>query len=264
MRVRMCSRRHRSLRSATPLRVIDWGRIMTHELTLKLGKQRPQVVLEPRTVVLCNDAADAARTAKAVADAGGTLLAAADPARGTVRDQLPKKSDPARVQDLCAQLHLPEDVLEWRPRDTDALHRLVAETVVALVADARVLVFDCSELTSPFDVAHLCAHMRRTALAFDVTVVAVVWDAALISSAGTHLIVMDADAVAETGPAIALLANPRSDALQQRLAATPIASPLAMQMRRVQRVATEPVNYAHTTIIALPTRDTIALAGGDE
>ncbi len=237
---------------------------MALDLQVKIGKQRVQLTCDARTVVLCDDAESARRTAKAVAEAGGTLLTGDDAPRGSVRDQLPRKFDSAQAITICERLHLSEDALDWRPRESDPIHRLLGATIVALASGDPVLVFDVTTCTSPFDVAHLCAHMRRTEQEFGVTVIAVIWDPALISSAGTHLVIVHGDAVVEQGPAIALLAHPRSESLQQRLASTPIPSPLAMQMRQVQRIATEPVNYSHTTIIQLPTRDTIALAGGDE
>lgn len=237
---------------------------MIREVTVKLGKTRSVLQVERRTVVLCDTAAAATRMAKAFAEEG-VLIDGADAPRGTVRDQLPKRFDANRAIDICAALRRDESVLDWRPRESGALQRMVAATVVALAHDAQLLVFDLAGLAgSPFDVAHACAHMRRTSMEFDVTVVAVIADPALISSAGAYLIVCAGDVVVESGPVETLLARPASDTLLARLEATPIASPVAMQMRRVQRMATQSVNYAHTTIIHLPTQDSIALAGGDE
>ena len=231
---------------------------------VKLGKQRSEIELASRTVVLCDTADSASRIAKAIGEQG-IVIDGTEAPRGTVRDQLPKRFETGRASAICTALRRDDAVLDWRPRESGVLPRMVAATVVALAHEASLLVFDLTSLAdSPFDTAHACAHMRRTAQAFDVCVVAVIADPALISSCGAHLIVFSGDAVVEAGPVETVLARPSSDHLVQRLEATPIASPLAMQMRRVQRLATRPINYAHTTIIQLPTLDSIALAGGEE
>ena len=235
------------------------------ELTCKLGKQALNLALEQRTVILCDNEEEAQRMAAALQSAGGTLIDGSEVARGTVAEQLPRRTDSERVSRIRSALRLDEDVLSWRLRDSGPLQRMVAMTLLALVREQDLLVFEFSELAgSPFDIAHACAHMRRVALEFPVTLVAVIADPALISSAGAHLLVIAQGQLVEAGAVGSTLAHPQSDALLQRLEATPIPSPMAMQMRRVQRVTTTPINYAHTTIIQLPTQESIALAGGDE
>ena len=235
------------------------------ELTVRLGKQQIALSLAPRSVLLCDNVEQAQRMAVAMRAAGATLIDGSDGTRGRVAEQLPKRIDEAAVQRIRLALRLDEDILNWRPRDSSPLQRMLSETLVALAGGADLLVFDVSPFaSSPFDTAHVCAFMRRVATEFMVTVAAVVSDAALIASAGAHLIVCTDEGVVEAGDVGSVLADPRTEALRQRLEATPIASPVAMQMRRVQRVTVQPVNYAHTTIIQLPTQDSIALAGGDE
>lgn len=238
---------------------------MSTEITLKFGRQRSQVAIGRRTAILCDSTGHARRVAQAVADGGTLLINGADGARGSVRDQLGRRVDADRIGRVLSELHLDEAVLEWRPRDLPVVQRMLAASVIALVQDARMLAFDLAPISaSPFDVAHLFSHLRRIATSFDCSVIAVVADPAFITSAGEHLVVLQGDAVVEAGPSAELLARPTSDALLQRLEATPVPSPMAMQMRRVQRVATAPVNYSHTQIIVLPTQDSVALASGDE
>ncbi len=142
---------------------------------------------------------------------------------------------------------------------------MLSASLLALVEGIDLLVFDVAQIaTAPFDVAHTFAHLRRVRTASGAHVIALIADPALISTAGANLIVVSGDAIVESGPTSQLLASPSSDALLQRLQSTPIPSPLAMQLRRVQRASTTPVNYSNTQIITLPTRDSIALAGGDE
>ncbi len=238
---------------------------MGRDLEIRLGRQQVSVALAPRTVVLCDNVEQAQRLADALRAAGATLVDGSEASRGRVADLLPKRTDLNSVERIRTALRLDQDILDWRLRDSSALQRMLAQTLAALAAGADLLAFEFTGFAaSPFDTAHACAFMRRVASEFAVTVVAVVADAALISSAGAHLIVYAGEVVIETGDVATVLANPQSDALRQRLEATPIASPVAMQMRRVQRVAVQPVNYAHTTIIQLPNQDSIALAGGDE
>lgn len=238
---------------------------MDRELELRLGKQRTAVGIGRRTAVLCDNPQHAERVTKAIADGGTPVIDGVDASRGSVRDHLGRRVDPDTLGRVLGALHLDEGVLDWRPRELGALQRMIAASVVALVQGAPVLAFDLAAVSAaPFDVAHLFGHLRRIAASFDCAVVAVIADAALITSGGERLVVMEGDAVAETGVTAEVLANPSSAALLRRLEATPIASPLAMQMRRVQRAATRPVNYAHTQIIVLPTQDSVALAGGDE
>lgn len=237
---------------------------MTRELTIRWSRQTLALPLALRTVLLCDDVEHARQAVAATQAAGATVIPGADGIRGRVSEQLPKRSDPAAVERVREALRLEPDVLDWRPRDSSLLQRTLAETMVALVSAADLLVFDLTRFEgSPFDVAHACAFLRRVSAQFDVTLVAVIADAALVTSAGSHLVVLDQSGIAEAGDVAQVLADPQSDALRQRLAATPIPSPVAMQMRRVQRVATRPVNYAHTTIVELPTSESIALAGGD-
>lgn len=238
---------------------------MTKALELRIGKGRISVQIEHSTVVLCDNAAHAERVAKAFQAAGALLIDGTDAARGTVSDQLGRKRDRDPIDRAIASLQVPEDILDWRPRDLSLLQRMLAASLVAAVAGSDPIVFDVSHIVgSPFDVAHVFGHLRRLRAAFAPDVVAIVADPALISSAGDHLIVLDGDTVAETGLVAECLARPASATLLQRLESTPIASPMAMQLRRVQRASTKPVNYAHTQIITLPTQDSIALAGGDE
>lgn len=238
---------------------------MMHELSVRIGKQQMAMSLAPRSVILCDNTEQAQRMAAALRAAGATLIDGSDGSRGRVGEQLPKRIDASSVQRIRVALRLDEDILDWRPRDSSALQCMLSETLVALAGGADLLVFDLSPFAaSPFDTAHACAFMRRVATEFMVTVAAVVSDAALIASAGAHLIVCTDDGIVEAGDVGSVLASPRTDVLRQRLEATPIASPVAMQMRRVQRASVQPVNYAHTTIIQLPTQDSIALAGGDE
>lgn len=238
---------------------------MERELRLRFGRQSVEVGIGRRTAVLCDDRDHAQRVSRAIAEGGSTLIDGVESGRGSVRDQLGRRADAETVARVLASLHLEDSVLDWRPRELGALQRMLSASFLALVQGASLLAFDLAAVSaSPFDVAHLFGHLRRIAASFDCAVVAVIADAALISSAGEHLVVMAADAVAETGATADVLANPASGALLRRLEATPIASPLAMQMRRVQRAATQPVNYAHTQIIVLPTQESMALASGDE
>lgn len=247
-----------------PRRVIA-SEARVREFSLRLGKALVDVAVEARTVVLCDDAPGASRMAKAFIEAGAVAVDTADWPRGTVREHLPKRLGAEQVQKICDALRLDPAVLEWRPREADALHRMVASTLIGLAREATALVFDLTPLAgSPFDIAHTCAHMRRVASEFDVTVIAIITDPALITSAGSHLVAVAGSEVVEAGSVVGVLARPVSEHLIRRLESTPIPSPMAMQMRRVQRVATHPVNYAHTTIIQLPTSDSIALAGGEE
>lgn len=237
---------------------------MTREVTIRWNRQSVALPLALRSVLLCDGVEQARQAAAAMQAAGAIVIPGADGTRGRVAEQLPKRSDQAAVERVREALRLDADVLEWRPRDSSLLQRTLAETLVALVSAADLLVFDLTRFEgSPFDVAHACAFLRRVSAQFDVTLVAVIADAALVSSAGSHLVVLDESGIAEAGEVAQVLADPQSDALRQRLEATPIPSPVAMQMRRVQRVTTRPVNYAHTTIIELPTLESIALAGGD-
>lgn len=235
------------------------------DLDLRVGRAELRLPCDARTVVLCDDAAHAQRMLAALAAAGVEVIRTDAAPRGTVADQFQRNVDADLVQRVLTELQLDEALLEWRPRDLGPLQRMVAATVVALVRGVDPIAFDAvSGATTPFEAAHLCGHLRRVAEAMGTATIAVIADAALITSAGTHLVVLDGDTVAEAGAVSTLLGHPASDALRLRLEATPIASPLAMQMRRVQRVATRPVNYAHTAIIELPTEESIALAGGDE
>lgn len=238
---------------------------MSRELEIRLAKQRITMAIEQSTVLLCDDAAHATRIAKAIADAGATLIDGAGAARSTVASQFGRKVDADRVASTIAALHLPEDVLDWRPRDLSALQRLLADSLIAVEASTELIVFDVTHVAaSPFDVAHAFAHIARVRATSGAHVLVLVADPAFISSAGSHLVVVSSDTVAESGAVSELLARPTTDVLLRRLEATPIASPLAMQLRRVQRTATSRVNYSHTQIITLPTQDSIALAGGDE
>ena len=235
------------------------------EFTLRLGRTDTTVQVDRRTVVLVDDAARARTLVDALAAGGLRAVHADDGGRGTVQDLLPRRADASEVERVRAALHLDDDVLQWRLRDSGPLHRLLAASFVALASGADGIVVDLSAVAaSAFDAAHACSHLRRAAESLGATVVAVVPDAALLSSAGTHLVVVAGDAVVESGPVASLLAQPQSDALVRRLEATPVPNPMAMQMRRVQRVTTRPVNYAHTTIIDLPTQDSVALAGGED
>lgn len=238
---------------------------MDRDLDLRLGKQRLTLGIRRRTVVLCDNTSHAQRVAKAFADGGSLVIDGNDAPRGTVRDQLGRRADQESIDRVRSALHLEDSVLDWRPRELGALQRMLAASFVAIVQSAPVLVFDLAVISaSPFDVAHLFGHLRRIAASFDCAVIAVVADAAHITSGGDYLVVMAGDAVAEVGVTTEVLTHPGSETLLRRLEATPIASPLAMQMRRVQRAATRPVNYAHTQIIVLPTQDSVALAGGEE
>lgn len=238
---------------------------MTRLLELRLGKGRVPLTIEHSTVMLCDNAAHAALLAKALHVAGALVIDGSDAPRGTVSDHLGRKRDRDPIDRAIASLQVPEDILDWRPRDLAPLQRMLAASLVAAVAGTDPVVFDVSHIVaSPFDVAHVFGHLRRLRASFPADVVALVADPALISSAGDSLIAMDGDAIAEAGLVAECLARPASESLLHRLQATPIASPLAMQLRRVQRAATKPVNYAHTQIITLPTQDSIALAGGDE
>jgi len=238
---------------------------MTQLLEVRFGKSRIPLTIEHSTVVLCDNAAHAERMARALQAAGALVIAGADAPRGTVSDQLGRKRDRDPIDRAIASLQVPEDILDWRPRDLAPLQRMLAASLVAAVAGTNPLVFDVSHIVaSPFDVAHVFGHLRRLRAAFAADVIALVADPALISSAGDHLIAMEGDAVAESDLVAECLARPGSESLLHRLEATPIASPLAMQLRRVQRASTTPVNYSHTQIITLPTQDSIALAGGDE
>ena len=238
---------------------------MTQELELRLGKGRVLLPVEHSTVVLCDNAAHAERVAKAVHAAGALVIDGGDAPRGTVSDQLGRKRDRDSIDRAISALQVPEDILDWRPRDLAPLQRMLASSLVAAVAGTSPVVFDVSHLVaSPFDLAHVFGHLRRLRAAYASDVVAIVSDAALISSAGEHLVAIDGDAIAEAGLVTECLARPTSASLLHRLESTPIASPLAMQLRRVQRASTKSVNYSHTQIITLPTQDSIALAGGDE
>lgn len=231
---------------------------------IKIGKQKLEFSPQAQEVVLCDSAERAREVARAIAKACGSLIDASDESRGTVRDQLGRKPEISKIASTLDALHFDEAMLDWRMRDATPLQRMLASSFVALFAGATTLVFDCSSVAaSRFDTAHLFAHLRRLSASFSVTVIAVIADAAHISSAGTHLTVITADGFAESGDVASTLANPRSEALLTRLEATPVASPLAMQKRRVQRAATQPVNYSHTLIIELPTAESIALAAGD-
>ena len=238
---------------------------MTRELQLRLGRTSIDVPFEVRTVVLCDDVPSARTLVEACVAAGVRGIRADEGSRSTVSELIPKRTDEAVVERVRTTLRLEEDVLQWRPRESGPLQRLIAASLLALIGGADGLVFDLTTMSgSAFDAAHACAHLRRIAEGLGVPVIAVIADPALISSAGSHLVVVSGDAVVESGSVASLLAEPRSDALRQRLEATPVPNPMAMQMRRVQRVATRPVNYAHTTIIDLPTQDSVALAGGEE
>ena len=231
---------------------------------IKLGKQKVQFTPERREVVLCDTADHARATARQLAKAIGPLIDASDDSRGTVRDRLGRKPEISRIAATLAELHLDESMLDWRMKDATPLQRVLAASFVAVFGGAEAVVVDCTSLASSrFDTAHLFAHLRRLAASFPVTVVAVISDAALMSSAGSHLTVISDDIIVEAASVSDALARPASAALLERLEATPVASPLAMQKRRVQRSATKPVNYAHTLIIELPTADSIALAAGD-
>lgn len=235
------------------------------ELELRLGKVRVPVTMEQSTVVLCDDAAHAARVAKALAEAGVRTIDGAQASRSTVHDQLGRRADRDQVARAIATLHLPEDVIDWRPRELSTLQRMLAESLVAVVGGSDAIAFDVTCVApSLFDVSHLIGHIRRLRAGFPIHVVALVVNPALISSAGEYLVAMKGDGVAESGPVAQCLAAPTSDSLLRRLETTPIPSPLAMQLRRVQRASTKPVNYSHTQIITLPTQDSIALAVGDE
>ena len=238
---------------------------MTRDLEIRLGRASVVLPIAQRTVVLCDDATGARAVVDACVSAGVRGIRGDEGSRSTVQELLPRRTDETVVDRMRAGLRLDADILQWRPRDIGPLQRLIASSFVALVSGAESLVFDLSAVAdSAFDAAHACAHLRRIGEGIGVPVIAVIADAALLSSAGSHLVVVSGDTVVEAGPLDARLAAPDSDQLRRRLEATPVPNPMAMQMRRVQRVATRPVNYAHTTIIELPTRDSVALAGGEE
>jgi hypothetical protein len=238
---------------------------MTRELELRLGKVRVAISVEQSTVVLCDDAAHASRMAKALADAGVRTIDGAEAPRSAVNDQLGRRADRDQIARVIAALHLPEDVIGWHPRELPTLQRMLAESLVAVVGGSDPIAFDVTRVSaSLFDVSHLIGHIRRLRASFPIHVVALVANPALISSAGEYLVAMQGDTVAESGSVAQCLAAPTSDSLLRRLETTPIPSPLAMQLRRVQRASTKPVNYSHTQIITLPTQDSIALAVGDE
>jgi len=238
---------------------------MALTLEVRLGRTRMELTIEQSTVVLCDDAAHASRMAKALADTAAHVIDGADAPRGTVADQFGRRADRDAIVRAIAALRLPEDALDWRPRELPTLHRMLAASLVAAVGGVDPIAFDVTRVAaSPFDVAHVFGHVRRLRAAFPSHVAVLVSDPSHISSAGDHLIAMDGDTVAEAGPVPQCLARPSSESLLRRLESTPIPSPLAMQLRRVQRASTQPVNYSHTQIITLPTRDSIALAGGDE
>ena len=238
---------------------------MTRDLAVRLGRTTMSIPIERRTVILCDDVSKARAVVDACVGAGVRGVRADEGSRSTVQESIPRRTDEALIERVRTALRLDADILQWRPRESSPLQRLIAASFLALAAGADTLVFDLTTMAdSAFDAAHACAHLRRIADGLDVAVMAVIADPALLSSAGTHLVVVSEDAVVESGPVAALLAAPRSDALRRRLEATPVPNPMAMQMRRVQRVATRPVNYAHTTIIDLPTADSVTLAGGEE
>ena len=230
----------------------------------KWGKQRIAFEAHGRDVVLCETQAQAVAAAKALADAFDTnVINCDDDVRGTLRDRFGKRGA-ALVPNVLAALQLDQDALEWRLKDVSPLRRLLSDIVRSLADGDSVLVFELASFTAmPFDLAHVYRHIQAVHTAFNLPVIVVIVDPALITSSGQHLTVLTTEGVVESAPVVQALADPQSKQLLTRLEATPVPNPLAMQQRRVQRAATRPVNYAHTQIVQLPTADAIALAGGD-
>jgi len=238
---------------------------MLRELELKIARHPITLRVDVSSVVLCENAGHAARIAHALSATGARIIDGSESGRGTLPEHLGRRFAVDRAAHVIDKLHLPQDILEWRTRDLTVLQRMLVASLGAVLADVDLIVFDVTKLAaSPFDVAHAFAHLARLRSNVPAHIIALIADPALLSSAGSYLVVMHGDEVVESGALADLLARPASEPLQQRLAQTPIASPLAMQLRHVQRASTTAVNYAHTQIIALPTKDSVALAGGEE
>lgn len=230
----------------------------------KWGKQRLPFEVHGRDIVLCDNVTDALTAAKALAAAFDTrVISGSDDVRGTLRDGF-GKADQSTIARVMQLLQLDDDALEWRLKDASPLRRLLAAAAAAAVKGDAVLLFELASFTAmPFDLAHVFRHLHALHTGLGLQIVAIIVDPALISSAGTHLSVLTGRGVVESAEVAAALADPQSEELLQRLLATPVPNPLAMQQRRVQRAATTVVNYSHTQIVQLPTADSIALAGGD-
>lgn len=233
--------------------------------SVRLGRTRLELDLHPAGVLLCDDAAAAQDLVRALAASGAHTIDGSEAPRGTLADALGRAIPLERAQALADDMRLPGEVLQWRPRDCSTLQRVLGACLLAVLRGVDDIVIDTTRLAgSPFDIAHLFAFVRELRARHAAGAVVVIADAAYISSAGEHLAVISGDTVLEQGMVAQVLASPASEAFLRRLEATPVPSPLAMQARRVQRAATRPVNYAHTQVIALPTQDSVALAGGDE
>lgn len=226
-------------------------------------KQRLDFTPTGRDVVLCADAAQAGQAAQSLADAfDSRLISGVADVRGTLRDELGSKTE--RTQAVLAALRLTDDALEWKLRHLTPMRRVLALAAAGVVTGGSALVFELGSFTAmPFDLAHVYRHIEVLHASFGIPCIVVIVDPALISSSGTHLTVLTEAGIVERAPVVEALRNPQSDELLARLESTPVPNPLAMQLRRVQRASTRPVNYANTQILQLPTADSIALAGGD-
>lgn len=237
---------------------------MTHTLELRLpGQANRTIDIEPATVLLCDDGDVATRWLRALATAGMQVLDPAAAPRSTVSELVARQADVAVLPHVLRTLGLPDELVSWRFPDLDPVRRIMAWSVVALASTQRLLAVEITRLVaSPFERAHLLAHLRRISERFDVLIAVIISDPALVSSAGSHLLVVSGDEVVESGPAREVVMAPTSEALLERLRATPIAHPLAMQVRRLQG-APQALPFA-ATLVELPDEDSIAMAGGEE
>lgn len=237
---------------------------MTHTLDLRVpGQASRSLVLEHATVILCDDAEAAGRWLRACAAAGMFELDPTAAPRSTVAELVARQGETSVLPHVLRTLGLAEESAEWRFSDLDPVRRVLAWSVVGLARSERLLIVDLARLSAtPFERAHLLAHLRRLGERFEALVVCLITDPALISTAGQHLLVVSRDAIAESGPARDLVLAPTSEVLIERLSATPIAHPLAMQMRRLQG-AQQALPFA-ATLVELPDEDSIAMAGGEE
>ena len=94
------------------------------------GKQRLSFEPHGRDVVLCDDADQSVRVAKAFAKGLACSVISGDAdVRGTLRDRIPKAARDQAVGVLEA-LRLDTDALEWRLKDASPLRRVLAGAIV--------------------------------------------------------------------------------------------------------------------------------------
>ena len=197
-----------------------------------------------REVVLCANAKQAAAVAEAIAAATKAALVTATPdERLRGRDLLSGDRDADRLQTALRILGLEADLLDRRMRELRPAERFRVSLLVA--HSAPLLVIDMTSVGgSVFEIADAFLRLRHLRAECGFATVTCISDPAYVATAGDRLTVLDAHTVVEHGPVAELVADPTTDYLRFRLAASPLSDPRLQQRRRMLGASGIPANDA--------------------